>query len=269
MRSTVRTWVISVALEEQFYLIWPVLIFFIPPRALPRVLVLLVVAGPAFRLATADVLQVARGTGRRAAEAAYFLTFCQFAAFSVGAVVAVFRQTLERSALRSFLICTVIVMILGQIQSATTGSIAWSTSFGYPLYMAANREYVWGYTALNLWAASLVAVACGRNVIAKALSWRPLVHVGRVSYGMYVLHPLVHQVTRMATRRLGLFRFADLLIYFIALVVVCTVVYRWYELPFLRAKERVTGAEPVLAWAGDGAHINSDEVSKAPPTSCN
>jgi peptidoglycan/LPS O-acetylase OafA/YrhL len=76
------------------------------------------------------------------------------------------------------------------------------------------------------------------------LRWQPLVFVGRISYGVYVLHPLalfaVHQLAqRTVGETPGVLPTAVRLVAYTALALAISAVsFRWFEAPLLRMKRR-------------------------------
>jgi peptidoglycan/LPS O-acetylase OafA/YrhL len=85
---------------------------------------------------------------------------------------------------------------------------------------------------------ALIGAACIRPTHAwqGALRWRPVVHVGMVSYGVYMLHMLCINAVRRLPLGDGLLAYAVA----VALSVgVATLSFRFFEQPFLRLKERL------------------------------
>lgn len=77
--------------------------------------------------------------------------------------------------------------------------------------------------------------------LAPLLQWRPVVHLGMISYGMYMLHGLVYNVLDMAGSRLGGWHAHGLDGFVAGLLgttVVATLSFRYFEGPFLRLKTR-------------------------------
>ena len=113
--------------------------------------------------------------------------------------------------------------------------------------MFGNGRHIWGYTLLNAWAASLLLLACRPNAISALLSRPALVHVGKISYGMYLFHPSIERLaTTMVGPRYGFERLAVFVVYFGAVVAVSSVSYRWYETPFLRLKDKYFTASAAI-----------------------
>jgi peptidoglycan/LPS O-acetylase OafA/YrhL len=120
-----------------------------------------------------------------------------------------------------------------------TGSVAFDTSMGYRERMFAGGQHVWGYTLVNAWAASLLLVACRPSRVATMLSWRPLVQIGRISYGMYVFHPAVHwAIGSLLGVQHGFKNVATFVVYFAGVVCISAASYRWFEGPILRLKDK-------------------------------
>jgi peptidoglycan/LPS O-acetylase OafA/YrhL len=87
-----------------------------------------------------------------------------------------------------------------------------------------------------------VGLGLGGGWIARALSWRPVVYMGKASYAMYILH--IPMLWWAVTWRI---RFATE-IYFLLVLVTAAVVYRWIEEPanrYLRARVTDSPSIPV------------------------
>jgi len=230
----------SLSIEEQFYLLWPAIVYLLPRRAFQWVILALVTLGPAIRAVTATILSGAIDTPNYLGRNIYGLTFCQLDAFAVGAAVAVFKEKLAKQEGRNFLICSLIVLAYGQVSAMmATGSPAFDTSLGYGLPMFGGGRHIWGYTLLNGWAASLLLLASRPNAISAFLSRPALVYIGKISYGIYLFHPSIQKLAiTMVGYRYGLERLAVSIFCFGAVVAVSSLSYRWYESPFLRLKAK-------------------------------
>ena len=120
-------------------------------------------------------------------------------------------------------------------------------SFGYPLVEMRNYQHVWSYTLLNLTAAALIIVLVGNRrpdgFLTRLLASRVPVAMGRVSYGMYVVHSgvlvLLYHLGRAvdlpadAMHSTWYFACYALTVYALAY---CS--YRFLESPLLRLKDR-------------------------------
>lgn len=230
----------SLAVEEQFYLLWPTLLFLLPLRVFRLVIVGLIALGPVARWVTVALLQNANRDPGYLGQAVYSVTWCQLDALALGAGAAVFRNVFATREAWFFGLTSVIVLAAGQLSSMiATGSLVVDTSFGYPINMFQNGQYAWGYTLLNVWAFSLLLLTLRPNPISSLLGHPALVYIGKISYGMYVFHPVVRYAVRMALGvRHGLENLATFVLYFTLVVGVSALSYHLYEIRFLRMKNR-------------------------------
>jgi peptidoglycan/LPS O-acetylase OafA/YrhL len=141
----------SLCVEEQFYLVWPFIVRLLSPRRLIVLLLLGAAAGTPFRMFLHHITS----------SFGFFYTFTRLDAIAMGALVALrprwFRYT--------WLAAPVAV---------------WLLEIG---------NFDWNYLALALTFGSLVSYAVTHK--NRFLAARPLRHLGRISYSMYIWHPLV------------------------------------------------------------------------------
>jgi peptidoglycan/LPS O-acetylase OafA/YrhL len=255
----------SLAVEEQFYLVWPFVVHALSRRALAGLSAAFVALGPAMR----GMVAAALADGRSAydvGDAVYWFTPSHADAFAAGALVALLR--LGERVTRPAMVAGVSVSAVAAAGAVnlfvlrSSGADLPLGTFGFPLASIANGFHLWGYTVLNLAAAALVAAAVGahhRGGIVAGLGWGPLAGLGRISYGVYVLHwPLlvlfkacVRSLFDVSVRfRPMTVRSAVLCAAWFGIVVgVAWLSWRFYESRFLALKDRVPGraVEPALA----------------------
>lgn len=229
----------SLCVEEQFYFAWPFLIYFLPRPALRRLAFGLVILCPLLRAAIAQALKSINPDPAFYALDVYYLTVCQLDAFAAGALIALCRERTAKHALKGFVASTGLLLGLGILSaSAARGRLVMNTSFGYPMILAANKGYIWGYTLIDLWAAAFLNAVIHVKWLATFFSNAALRRIGKISYGMYVFHPLVNLgfVALFPKPYYGIANLAVFSLYFSVVVAVSELSFRFYESRFLAAK---------------------------------
>ena len=104
---------------------------------------------------------------------------------------------------------------------------------------ATSAQHVWGYTVINAFFATFVLYAVTRPS-GWVLSNRALVDVGKVSFGMYVLHlPVLAMFAHFGGDVLVIPSWTGSAVYLGALYLASKSVYTLWERPFLRLKDRL------------------------------
>lgn len=171
----------SLAIEEQFYLCWPLVVWSCSRGALVRVCLALMVAAPMARL----------GFTYSEAERlpAYFLTPCRVDLLAAGALLALLQESLSPEQFKRW---SGRAPLLGVVCLATFLALAYlledfRTGANHPLYNTLAFSLIVGI------ALSVVAylVPRGSGFAGRVLSSRPLVFLGSISYVCYLVHHLV------------------------------------------------------------------------------
>lgn len=161
--STSHLW--SLAVEAQFYLLWPFVLFFLPRRYLTATMVFLILGSLAFRLLWGS-LEISHLGG-------WVLPIGCFDALALGSLLAISRKWVMP------------VGIAGLLIWLTTNE-AW---FGWGLW---NTQI--SITGAAMFFALVVSLAA-RGVAWSGLNNAILQYVGTISYGIYVLHlPVWHYI---------------------------------------------------------------------------
>ena len=179
----------SLAVEEQFYLVWPWIIVFLPRRLLVPVCAAGIVAAPLARL-------LLRGFGM--SELPLVLPLGSFDALGIGALIALIEHGYAPETWRRDRVIGAIAAVGLPLYVA---SIAWNVSGReLPLLPWALFQFV---QALTFGAIVGTAVPGFRGWLGRVLASRPMIGVGRISYGIYLVHVFAPPVVRAILRAFG------------------------------------------------------------------
>jgi peptidoglycan/LPS O-acetylase OafA/YrhL len=219
----------SLAIEEQFYVMWPLLVQVCSER---RVLLW----SGAFML----VAPLTRALMSQEYPATYVFTLCRVDALAAGAIVAV----LFASEKRWVEIAPWLNRLapLAGIPIVTTLLAPFSPSFQEtrPWFFT-----VFGYSCLAVSFAILLAVCLERRgLLGTLLTSPPLRFLGKRCYGLYVWHVVVAARVTAGLRPWQAGFHIHVLIWFAALLVVASASWVLLEQPILRLKDYLPYAQP-------------------------
>jgi peptidoglycan/LPS O-acetylase OafA/YrhL len=222
--STNITW--SVAIEEQFYLVWPLLLRVFSRRLHAYVLCVIVGASFLFRLAHADSSMVL-----------YFHTMAVISDMAIGGLAAYlsinseqFRRTF-RDAKRRWLVAT---YVLGLIL------LIWGDAVFVGSVGIASGRIVFAL----FFAFVVLEQNFSERSFGKAGNLKMISRLGIYTYGLYLLHPIVITLLQGALRYVrhepstipGELAFG--VVAFVGTIVVGYLSYTYFERPFLLLKSR-------------------------------
>ena len=172
----------SLAVEEQFYLFWPLLVIRLQPRPL-----LLTCLGIAL---VSGLARSAAAIAGMDAQAVYVNTFFRMDALALGAAGAALVRIPDwaqkvRSRLPAIGVAAFLLFLAG---TAATRA--------YSIHGLSGMTF--GYSILALTSAVLVTGMAlsgdGNNPVARVLRWAPLRSCGKYSYAMYVFHVPIYKL---------------------------------------------------------------------------
>ncbi len=224
----------SLCVEEQFYLVWPFVVYRLQERG--RILKLsaaIVLLMPVVRFGCFYLLP-----GKMVdAGILYHNTLFRFDALLLGAFVAMLWQGpwaawLKRMAPRVFAVFSVIVLSVYGV---------FPHRFIHTPWFVAGWVYSLRFFCIDVAAAGLIVMALTPGSVAfRCLHVRPLRWLGMRSYGFYVYHYMgLYLLRDFAVRETGRYHAITLPVMGFALAVgVSWVSFRYLEQPFLRLKDR-------------------------------
>ena len=221
----------SLAIEEQFYLSFPWLVRAVDRRRLARILCGFILLAPLVRIVGLLLFpQLDRFQ--------YEFTLCRVDTIAVGCLLAIIVRlpAAQQPRTRTLVVVTAVAVAI----AAFTGldrTTAFGRTGGYSIV-------AFGFAALVL----LVVRARGQGQTA-ALRFAPLRYLGKLCFGLYLLHRPADTIVGALASRVGLDPLSGILIPLKMLGAVGLASISWFliEQPFLRLKARFVSREHPLA----------------------
>jgi peptidoglycan/LPS O-acetylase OafA/YrhL len=247
----------SLSVEEQFYLIFPFIVYFSNVATLKKVVIGIIVICPLIRL-WAAIYGVNLVSNRFwLGETLYTNTLCQADALAMGACLALFKFKINHP-YRTFSIAFIGWLVPGVIclyylrQSGYFLVEGKSLGYNFPgfwfeqltPYFLVNIRPFYQYTLVNVLAFALIAPAVsGKPLFPRVFKASWVSYLGKISYGIYLFHgPLI------ALLMLGLTFFGNLytilanpivhisifLVYLAILISIAHLSYKYFEQKILK-----------------------------------
>ena len=209
----------SLAVEEQFYLVWPFLIFFCPDHWLRRVLVVLVLVGIPIRYLVNFYFELPG-----------YVAITHVDAFAIGALSALYPWRVRAGW------ATVSIVALWGLGLVL---LAHSVPIAHGVY---GWGYIVGLSVVNAGSALLIEALVGRQFLPGLFENSVMRYCGKISYGIYIFHfPIQALVTRLFS---GYPILVQLAVQVGLTVAVSAASYSLFESRFLVLKERWFPAAP-------------------------
>jgi peptidoglycan/LPS O-acetylase OafA/YrhL len=180
----------TLAVEEQFYLVWPWAMLFLPRRWLMPFVLSLCVLGPAWRLWAS--FHYARDDW----NPAFTFTLGVVDFLAIGAVLALAANS-DRTREHLHRLLTRAVLPIGMVMYVSLFWVSRSVDKHVPIALEDT-----GAALVFCW---LIGSASRgfKGPFGRLLEWRPIVYLGKISYGIYIFHLLVPLAFARAAEHLG------------------------------------------------------------------
>src|SRR5579864_218722 len=211
----------TVSIEEQFYLAWPLALRKASVRAMAIIAVGILVVANAWRVWLA--------VSAAPVERIEHNTFTRLDPIAFGILIALFGYKLpsftglQRAAMLCCGVVTWIAAYAFTVTSPTLKFTTWQMAVGHPFTAMAS-------------ASVLLAVLGAQHPFLRN---HTLLYLGKISYGLYVLHEFAHFCAiRLVSASTPFMVVAQSIVGLALTIVLAAASYRWLESPFLRLKER-------------------------------
>jgi peptidoglycan/LPS O-acetylase OafA/YrhL len=237
----------SLAVEEQFYIVWPVLLFFIPKSKLKATLITLIIAGPIIRYLTALTIEhhLFWFINPWKEMVIYVSPFSHIDAFVMGGFFSLYLREYVPSTkliLGSFL-GVIGVGIITTILFSANFKLSLLASLGYDSFMKDSYKYIWGYSAFSLLFSILLLRLNKRDFWPAMFENNVLDYLGKISYGLYIYHFvilkwIVNYVDTWNLKGIWMHRAFSSVIALILTIIVSIISYEFFEKKLLILKDK-------------------------------
>jgi peptidoglycan/LPS O-acetylase OafA/YrhL len=211
----------TVSIEEQFYLAWPLALRKATDRAVLGIAVAL--------LLIANLWRVWLAASAAPVDAMEYNTFTRLDPIALGILIALLGSRVTQFARWQ------------RIALLLTGVATWVATYAFSVSTNPPKLSTWrlalGHPLTALASAAILLAVLGSN--HSFLRDRRLLYLGKISYGLYVVHEFAHYcVSRLLPASTPIKVMSQSLVGLALTVLLAAASYRWLESPFLRLKER-------------------------------
>lgn len=214
----------SLQIEEQFYLLFPLLVRFVPLPVLTRLLVGMVLLSPTLRIA---LYWIAPDNWL----APFVFLPCRWDGLALGALIAIRYRSGPWLIRKSPLLAWTFFWV------AMTALLGWYDAYGsgVPIRTVGILLAAIASAHLIVW-----LIECRGSVLSAVFRVEPLQYLGRISYGVYLFHwPLLSALAHLNPTLFGLEGVPRLLVVGPLSLALAALSWHFFESPLLRLRNRI------------------------------
>jgi peptidoglycan/LPS O-acetylase OafA/YrhL len=245
-------WTLSI--EEQFYFLFPLIIFLCPQKFIKRLMVFIILISPVLRYLVGEYYKSKGLAVEVIADAVYWNTLSHLDAFCFGGIIPVLMLDKKiKNPMWILRFILILFFVAGGVNYIFSGSeLSYWDDYGYNHWLISNYQHVWHYTLINILCAAVILVLTSPFSVnsirwfRKFLEHPWIVRIGKVSYGMYVFHWIVlvyvfNNIFKPETYWMKVLLFVP---YVAVTYAVSELSYSFFEVYFIKLKDKFFVQKP-------------------------
>ncbi|MEO8447445.1 MAG: acyltransferase [bacterium] len=225
----------TLGVEEQFYIVWPFIILFIPKKHLLKAIIGIILIGPVFRY----ILITYIGDSPRASFIG-ILTPSNIDSFGIGALLAYCRyfgmqildfKNIYTKLFAGFNLICIILFVFFSSKILSFSPLKFDMSLIYHVIFPLNVSIV------SLFLISKASIGI-KGIIGKILDNKILMFLGKISYGLYLYHSFAPNLYDMMHLPKTTKIYINFFLYFVLLIIISTTSWYLIEKPVNSLKKR-------------------------------
>ena len=178
----------SLAVEEQFYLVWPFFIFFIKEKYLKKWMTAIIFSGILLRYITFNLTLLPQFNFFTNSDLVIYVSpFSYVDAFVMGGYFSVFGNAIKVNK-KIILSIFILIVAAGILTSKAALNSYHFNAIGYYPFMNDSAKYLWGYTAFAIFFSYILLGLKRRVFFPVIFENKVLAYLGKISYGLYIFH---------------------------------------------------------------------------------